>query len=409
MNTHFETSLSWFDQALINLLHLNPAALPGYWPWVQALTILVLALTFYGLIKGLAIRYARSLIIRSEWRFGSYLIKNNLLTRVLRFLLVIMTFEALHHIDSSSLRPALQELGKFAILFCAVHLIYSLLNASFDVMQHQGITKKLPIKSLIQLVKLITVLISIIIIISILLGKSPMYLLSGIGALSAVLLLVFKDSLLGLVAGIQLTAHKMVELGDWIEIDGADGEVIDITLQTVKIRNWDNTISTVPAYQLISQSMKNWTPMSLKGRRIKRAVYIDIDSVRFISEAEMTPYTQSPLLGTYMHGKISELAAMPPSALGIDSRRLTNVGTFRAYILRYLQQHPEISSSQTIMVRQLESTARGLPLELYCFTSNTAWEHYESVQADIFDHLIAVMPEFNLKPANLMWPALEKG
>lgn len=260
------------------------------------------------------------------------------------------------------------------------------------------------IKGLMQLAKLLLFIIAALVIIVAVTGKSVGLLLSGLGAMSAVLILIFKDTILGFVAGVQLASNDMLRVGDWITMPGAgaDGDVIDITLYTVKVRNFDQTIVTIPTWKLISESYQNWRGMSDSGgRRIKRALYVDAASVHFLDEEQLDRLARFRLLADYLNNKHSELAEWNRQ-LGeageqqVNRRRLTNLGTFRAYVTAYLQQHPRIHHKMTCMVRQLASEARGIPVELYCFTATTAWADYENIQSDIFDHLIALLPEFGL-------------
>lgn len=262
-----------------------------------------------------------------------------------------------------------------------------------------------PLKGLLQTVKLIASLLTGILLVSLLMDKSPLLLLSGLGAISAVLLLVFKDPILGLVAGIQLSANNMLSVGDWLEMPkyGADGDVIDIALTTVKVRNWDKTITTVPTYALISDSFKNWRGMSeAGGRRIKRSVYLQMSSIEFLDEQRLTHLHKADLLAPYLEAKLAQIKETNTSSktdmsILINGRRLTNIGTFRQYLLSYLKSHENIREDMTLMVRQLQSTSVGLPMEIYAFTTTTVWSEYENIQADIFDHVLAILPEFNLQ------------
>ena len=232
-----------------------------------------------------------------------------------------------------------------------------------------------------------------------------MLLLSGFGAMTAILLLIFKDTILSLVASVQLTAQDMVRVGDWIEMPqfGADGDVVDVQLHTVKVQNWDKTITTIPTHRLIADSFKNWRGMSETGaRRIKRAVYIDVSSIRFQSQDEVDHFTRFSLLKDYIKEKKQELADYNAGlATEVDAevnkQRLTNIGTFRAYAFNYLKNHPKIHKKMTLIVRQLAPGPDGLPLEIYCFTSTTDWSAYEGIQSDVFDHLMAIVPEFGLR------------
>ena len=223
--------------------------------------------------------------------------------------------------------------------------------------------------------------------------------------MTAVLLLVFKDTILSLVASVQLTAQDMVRVGDWIEMPqfGADGDVVDVQLHTVKVQNWDKTITTIPTHRLITDSFKNWRGMSQSGtRRIKRAVHIDLSSVRFHSADEVSYFERFALLKDYIANKqreLDEYNAGLATAVddAVNQRRLTNIGTFRAYTLNYLRNHPKIHPDATLIVRQLAPGPEGVPLEIYCFTNTTAWSEYEDIQSDIFDHLLAIVPEFGLR------------
>ena len=261
---------------------------------------------------------------------------------------------------------------------------------------------------LFKLFKLVLYLLTTIIVVSLLLNKSPIYLLSGIGALTAVLLLVFQDTIKGLVASVQISANKMVVTGDWIELPkyGADGDVIEIGLSTVKIKNFDKTITTVPTYALISDSFKNWRNMYHTGaRRIKRTIIIDMGSIHFYTETDIEELTQTQLLKSYLTDKKEQIVqptasdelASEEAINPVNKRQLTNIGTFRAYIDNYLHNLDTINTELTCMVRQLSSTPDGLPLEIYCFASTTEWATYEAIQADIFDHLFAVAPHFGLR------------
>jgi miniconductance mechanosensitive channel len=262
-----------------------------------------------------------------------------------------------------------------------------------------------PLRGVIQTVKLIASVFVGVLAISILMDKSPLIWLSGLGALSAVLMLVFKDPILGLVAGIQLSANEMLTVGDWLEMPkyGADGDVIDIGLTTVKVRNWDKTISTIPTYALISDSFKNWRGMTESGgRRIKRSVFIDTSSIGFLDNEQLERLKKAELLDQYLTEKTQAIdnansKKQVDMSLRINGRRLTNVGTFRAYLISFLQSHPDIHQQLTLMVRQLQPTSEGLPIEIYAFTNTTSWGAYESIQADIFDHVFAVLPEFGLR------------
>lgn len=281
------------------------------------------------------------------------------------------------------------------VIVSGVFVISSALNV---IVARHGRSSKLPLKSLVQALKVIVWTIALVLTISALFDKKPLYFLGGLTALSAIILLVFKDSILGLVSSFQLALNDLVRVGDWIEIpsQGADGEVEDILLSTVRVRNWDNTIVSIPAYDLISRSFTNWRGMSESGaRRIKRAINIDIKTVRFLSEDDIKKYEKIPLLKKYLENKVNELSEANENSP--YRRRLSNLGTFRAYCFEYLKKNPNITQDFTCMVRQLAPTSEGLPLEIYAFANTTVWTDYEAIQADIFDHLFSVISAFDLK------------
>ncbi|EAN1668776.1 mechanosensitive ion channel family protein [Salmonella enterica] len=290
------------------------------------------------------------------------------------------------------------------IMTYALLSLFSLLDVIFNLSQKWPAASQLPLKGIFQGIKLIGAIIVGILMISLLIGQSPAILISGLGAMAAVLMLVFKDPILGLVAGIQLSANDMLKLGDWLEMPkyGADGAVIDIGLTTVKVRNWDNTITTIPTWSLVSDSFKNWSGMSVSGgRRIKRSINIDATSIHFLDDDEKQRLLTAQLLKPYLtsrHQEIDEWNKQldaPESAL--NHRRMTNIGTFRAYLNEYLRHHPRIRKDMTLMVRQLAPDDHGLPIEIYAFTNTVVWLEYESIQADIFDHIFAVVEEFGLR------------
>ncbi|PZX04681.1 mechanosensitive ion channel family protein [Celeribacter halophilus] len=289
--------------------------------------------------------------------------------------------------------------GAFIILTIAM-AIASLL-AIVDVVYHRRPeARQKPIKGYIQVFKIAVFIVSAILIVATLFDKSPAILLSGLGAMAAVLILVFQDTLLSLVAGIQISSNDMIRVGDWIEMpaQNADGEVVEIALHTVKVQNWDKTITTIPIRRLVTDSFKNWRGMSETGaRRIKRSIKIDQNTVRFLTLHDIESLRALESLGTYMDAKMKEIEASKtsrPSTLG--GRKLTNIGTFRAYMRNYLQNHPRIRSDMTLIVRQMDPQHFGVPIEIYAFTNTTDWVEYEAIQSDIFDHILSVLPEFNL-------------
>ena len=284
-------------------------------------------------------------------------------------------------------------------------VINAFLSALSDIYEKTKYSERMHIKSYIQITKLIVNILGVVVIVAILIDKNVVWLLSGLGAMTAVLLLIFKDTILSLVASLQISSNDLFKIGDWIEAPqfGADGDVIDIALHAVKIQNWDKTISIIPTHKLIDSAFRNWRGMSESGgRRIKRSLFIDMNSIRLCTEELLEKFTHFELLKDYIEQKTKEVADHNKSksintAELINGRRLTNVGTFRAYIEAYLRNNSKIHPEMTFLIRQLEPTARGLPIQIYVFTNDTDWVRYEGIQADIFDHFLAIIPEFGLK------------
>ena len=285
-------------------------------------------------------------------------------------------------------------------LFFLFRAISALLLVFEDMYEGHQKTQTHSIKGYLQLVRIVFWCLAFIVLASALVNKSPLLMISGLGALSAVLLLVFKDTLLSLVASAQISTNDMLRIGDWIEMPqaGADGEVIDVALHTVKVQNWDKTVTTIPTYKLFSESYRNWRQMfESGGRRIKRSLRIDAGTVRFLTDEEINALGRFSLIHDYLNEKKEKLAEANRRKDGVNRRRLTNLGTFRAYANAYIRQKEGVHPGMTLMVRMLEPTAEGIPLEVYCFSSKTAWVEYEGIQADIFDHLIAILPEMFLR------------
>lgn len=294
--------------------------------------------------------------------------------------------------------------GGFIVLTIALAL-GALLDIVNMVYQRRADAHVHPIKGYLQVVKIVIYAVATILIIATLIDRSPLILLSGLGAMAAVLLLIFQDTILSLVASVQISSNDIIRVGDWIEMPqlNADGDVIDIALHTVKVQNWDKTISNIPTKRFISDSFKNWRGMQESGgRRVKRSLFIDQQSVHFLSEDECERLHRFNLLDEYLTEKRREIDAWNANLEKrgkepVNTRRITNIGSFRAYVERYLRSHGGIHQAMTLMVRQLSPTADGLPLEIYCFTNTVAWTQYEAIQSDIFDHLLAILPEFGLR------------
>ncbi|MEZ2744150.1 mechanosensitive ion channel family protein [Halopseudomonas bauzanensis] len=294
--------------------------------------------------------------------------------------------------------------GAFIILTVAL-AIASALTLANTVYERRPKARMKPIKGYIQVINIVIYSIATILIIATLIDRSPLILLSGLGAMAAVLMLIFQDTLLSLVASVQISSNDIVRVGDWVEMPAlsADGDVIDISLHTVKVQNWDKTITTIPTKRLISDPFKNWRGMQESGgRRIKRSLMLDQQSVHFLDDEECQHLYRFRLLNDYLKDKQTDIddwnrQLQEQGQEPVNTRRITNIGTFRAYVDRYLRSHPGIHQNMTLMVRQLAPTPDGLPLELYCFTNTVAWVNYEGIQGDIFDHLLAILPEFGLR------------
>lgn len=371
--------------------------------------IMILFITFICIVanfitKKVIIRVITGIVKRSKFRWDDVLLERKVFRRLSHIVPAIIIHTFAHNFKEPY--EQLIEMGvNVYVIIVALIIISSVLDAANDVYQTYEISKTRPIKGYIQVVKIIVIIFGAILVIANLMGKSPLILLSGIGALSAVFMLVFKDSLLGLVAGIQLTSNDMVRVGDWIEMPkyGADGDIIDISLNTVKVQNFDKTITTIPSYALISDSFINWRGMQNSGgRRIKRSLFIDTATISFCTEELIEKFKNVHYLADYITHREHEIEEYNEKnhinrSNPVNGRALTNIGVFRAYISNYLQNHPGIHKEMTLIVRQLAPTENGLPLEIYAFTNDVRWDVYETIQADIFDHLFAVAQEFGLR------------
>lgn len=369
--------------------------------------IFILIFIFIGFIsnffsKKIIMRILEYFIKKTKTEWDDILLRNNVFSRLPHIIPAMIIHELSRTLPHHDI---IQRVVIAYLFFIGIFVIEALIDSFSDIYRTFPFSKNKPIKAYLQVIKIFLAIIGTIIIIGTLINRSPWKLLSGIGAMTAILLLVFKDSILGLVASIQLSAYDMVKLGDWIEMPShkADGSVIDITLNTVKIQNWDKTISTVPTYALVSDSFKNWKGMSASGgRRMKRHVYIDVTSVSICSEKQISEFENIDLIKEYILAKKQEVSEYNTKrkidiSNGINGRQLTNLGTFRAYVFNYLKNHQYINQDMTLLVRQLQPGEFGIPLEIYAFISDKVWANYESIQADIFDHLYAVLPKFKLK------------
>lgn len=395
-------------ELLATLVQVNGALAYQLAPWVAGLVVAFLSLLAGILAKRLLLKGVNALIKRSRAKWDDALLERNVFGRfshlapgIVIYLCANPVF-AEEYLEVANLMIVAAEVY---ILLTGVFVVDSLLNAVGDIVIGVESSKHIPVRGVVQVFKLLLYVVGIILIVAMVLDKRPLQIVAGLGAMTAVFMLVFKDPILGLVAGIQLSGNRMLARGDWVEMPshGADGEVLEVALTTVKIRNWDNTITTIPTYAFISGSFKNWQGMSESdGRRMKRSVMIDISTVKFCTEEMLNRYSKVQFISAYIDSKIHEVSAynenhkVDHSELA-NGRRLTNIGTFRAYVEAYLKNHPMVNQDLTLIVRQLQPTATGLPIEVYAFSADKRWAEYESIMSDIFDHILAVLPSFDLK------------
>ncbi len=370
---------------------------------VYVVGLLVVSGIAYWLTHRVLLTLIRKAAARTKTQLDDIIVNSKVLAR-LAFVVPVLVF-----INGAPLIPDWQngivQISQILLLWITLRVLTALLGAGNNFYETLPRSKERPIKGYVQVAVIVIYVLGIVFIIGLLTGQSPWVLMSGIGAMTAVILLIFKDTILSFVAGIQITGYDLLHVGDWIEMKeyGADGDVIDIALHTVKVQNWDKTITVIPTHKLTENAFKNWRGMQLAGgRRIKRALYLDQSSVRFCDNAMLERFGKIHLIKDYVKRKQEELETYN-KAQGVDEqikvngRRMTNIGTFRAYAQAYLEQHQHLNHQLTTMARQLPPGPNGLPLEIYAFTATIEWLEYEAIQADIFDHLLAVVEEFDLR------------
>lgn len=372
-----------------------------------AAVFLVSALA-YVVSKRILLRLVKAGARRTKTTWDDILVEERLFSR-LAHLVPAIVIQAAAPTALAGYAGASALLGTATSVYLALvgmTVFDAVLSAGERIYQTFAMSERFSIRIIVQIVRVAVYFVIGVAVLAILLGKSPLVFFSGLGAFTAVLILVFKDTILGFVAGLQLTANNMVRPGDWIEMPGhnADGTVLDVSLTTVKVQNWDKTITTIPTYALVSQPFKNWRGMEeSSGRRIKRAVHLDVTSIKFCDAEMLARFKKIRFIAEYVERKLDELEShnrdvAADEALLVNGRHLTNVGTFRAYLQHYLRAHPDVHQDMTFLVRQLAPTAQGLPIEIYVFSSDQAWVSYEGIQADLFDHVLAVLPLFDLRP-----------
>ncbi len=393
-----ETFKSWLMD------HGFAEPLAGYAAWAGlALAVIIVAYIANFITRQIMVRGVSYLVKRTRTTWDDALLGRRVFARLAHLAPALVFY------FSAGLFPPvadiIQRLSMVYMIMAGLHAFNGFLNAAVDIYNQYDISREKPIKGYVQIAMIIIAIFVGIYALATLLNRSPWPLLSGMGAMTAIILLIFKDSILGFVASVQLSLNDMVRIGDWIEMPkyGANGDVVDVSLLTIKVQNWDKTITTIPAYALISDSFINWRGMKESGgRRIKRHINIDMSTIKLCSNAMLDRYEKFQLIADYIRTRRQEIAAynnennIDTSEL-INGRNMTNIGTFRAYAVAYLRNHPMIHQDMTFLVRHLQPGEHGLPVEIYVFSKDTVWANYEDIQADIFDHLLAVIPMFDLR------------
>lgn len=367
---------------------------------VKILIIAVIALIAYYIAKKWLAKLVMKIVGKTAAKWDDLLFDRKFFNRLGLLLMPIAVKLSLGLIEWEHM-PVISTIASVWITIASAMLLSAVLDGITRISEHSAVTRDRPVRVFVQVLKIFLWAAVMMVLISMFTGKSVMVLLGGLTAFAAVLMLIFQDSILGFVAGVQFSTNNMVRVGDWIVMPsrGVDGDVIEINLTTVKVQNWDKTITTIPTHKLISESFTNWRGMEeSKGRRIKRSVNINVNTIRYLTDDDMRVMMESEMLREYIGQKQRELQEYNEKHDNpLDARRLTNIGTFREYLESWLEKNPNINQDMTHMVRQLQPGPTGLPLEIYCFSARQAWIEYENVQSDIFDHVYAVMPLFGLK------------
>jgi miniconductance mechanosensitive channel len=377
-------------------------------PMVTGLLLLVVVAVIAAFVtRRLWLVLVRILVTHTHTTWDDALVEQHVFDKLGQIVPAVLVYGGISYVPDTPdwLIAAIQNVAAAWIIVSIAMAINRALAAINTIYETTAKARERPIKGFIQLAQIAIWVIGFILMIAALLDESPVIMLSGLGALTAVAMIVFQDTLLSLVASIQLTGQKIVRVGDWLEMPeyNADGDVTDVALYNVTVQNWDKTFTTIPTNKLVNGAFKNWRGMTeAGGRRIKRCVNIDLNTIRSLSDTELKRFSEFALLREYIVSKEEDLKAYnaaldSPGEGGVNLRRLTNIGTFRAYIYNYLKNHPKIDSSMTLIVRQLQSNDDGVPLEAYCFCNDINWFNYEGIQSDIFDHIFAIAPEFGLR------------
>ncbi len=370
---------------------------------LRILVVLLVSLVVFFITRRYLLRWAAALIKKSKTRLDDILLEKEVFKRLAYLVPAVIIYNFAYLFGSGE--PLVKRILTAYGIWIFVIVISAILSTWEETSGEKELRRGVNLKSYIQISKIVLYILATIIIIAVFIGQSPFVLLSGIGAMTAVLLLIFRDTILSFIASLQITSYNLVKVGDWIEVPkyNADGDVVEIALHTVKIQNWDKTITVIPTYKLIEESFKNWRGMSDSGgRRIKLAIYIDMTSIKLCSPDMLERFRRIQLIKDFLAAKEAEIDTynleykIDTTEL-VNGRRLTNVGILRAYIKAYLQEHPKIHNDMTFLIRQLKPGSNGLPIEIYVFSNDTEWANYEDIQSDIFDHILAVVPRFDLK------------
>lgn len=372
---------------------------------IGIITLLTVSILLFFLVKFVLKKFVGNFIRKTKFKYDDYFLGKKLERRI-AFLVPVYMIEGLIYAvapDLDMLDGFIYALARIGEITTFTGIIISITDSVSDIYNSFDVSKNKPMKGFMQVAKIIAIMVCVLLIIGVLINKDMKDLFIGLGTLSAVLMLVFKDPILGFVGGIQLTSNDMVRIGDWIVKGEADGNVIDVGLTTVKVKNWDNTIATIPTYTLISDPFINWRGMTESGgRRISRSIIIDIDTIKFCTPEMLERYKKFQLVSKYITDKEAEITEynkknnIDTSTL-VNGRRQTNLGIFRAYLQEYIKQNPNLNHNLTMLVRQKDPTEFGVPLQIYCFSAKTDWISYEAIQNDIFDHIYAVVKQFDLK------------
>ncbi len=370
---------------------------------IATFAIVILCIIVYFILKKVVLKLVTRFIKNNKFQWDDVFLEQGVFKRLIQMVPGIIVYTFAPIFDEAA--KIIQVMASTYILILLALLIGALLQSFDDLYRKRDISKSRPIKGILQIIKIIAYIIIAVLVVANIIDKSPLVLLGSIGAATAVFSFVFKDAILSFVAGIQLTSNDMLQIGDWIAMPdyGADGDVLDISLTTVKVQNFDKTITMIPAYAMVSNSFINWRGMhSSGGRRIKRSVYVDVNTISFCTDEMIEKYKKIHYIKDYICEKEKEIEEynkennIDTEEL-VNGRRLTNIGTFRAYIMNYLKNHPGINNNMIQMVRQLAPEENGIPLEVYVFTSSTVWTEYEGIQSDVFDHILSIAGEFDLK------------